>query len=227
MMNIYYLILSELRLMGIILISFFVISVINFIRYQIYLKKLKKHVEESGLDFVINRKNSFFKNQFNKFQTIQQGSINRYIINGIIQGNYFEYREIFSWFKNYSIITIDADTYKPSFSQILIKRQKGLKKQKDFDLEWNDFNTTFDNRFKNPRQALEIVTPTFMEKLFDLSKYYNELKFEYFETSEYQKHTFAVIFRPVIFSGKKGKIENEIIRLKKSVEILLVLKESV
>lgn len=225
MMNIYYMILPELT--GIILTAFFVISAISLIRYQIYLKKLSQITKELNLDFLTNRSNSIFRNQFNKFQTIQQGSIGSYIISGTIQGNYFEYYQIISWFKTYSIITIDADTYEPNFSQILIKRQKGLKKRNDFDLEWNDFNTTFDNRFKNPRQALEIVTPTFMEKLFDLSKDYKELKFEYFETTEYQKHTFAVIFNPTIFSRDRNKIKEEVIKLKKSIETLILLKESV
>lgn len=225
MAHIYYMILPELT--GLILISFFAILAINLIRHQRYLKKLRQSVNESNLDFVTDRRNSIFKNQFNEFQTIRQGQIGSYVISGTIQGNYFEYYEISSSFKNYSIITIDADTYEPNFSQILIRHQKGLKKRKDFDLEWNDFNTIFDNSFKNPKQALEIVTPTFMERLFDLSKGHKELKFEYFETPEYQKHTFAVIFRPPIFSKDRKKIKDEIIKLKKSVEALMLLKESV
>jgi len=211
-----------------LILFFVIIYLIYLIKDQIYSKKLNQLIVEEKFNFMKNNiENLNFKNEFNNFQTIKNGKIKGYFISGLINKNYFDYREINSWFRRYSIIIIDADSYKPNFNQILIKRQRGLKKKQDFDLEWNDFNTTFDNRFKDPRQALEIVTPTFMENLFDLSKKYKELKFEYFETSNYQKNIFAIILYPAIFSRKRKNIEKEIINLKMTIKSLISLKESI
>jgi hypothetical protein len=207
--------------------SFVLYDVIHVFYRQKYLKRLGCFVEEMGFNFSTDRKDAVFRNQYNKFQSIQENQIGDYFISGIVQGNYFEYYEINSWFKKYSTITIDADRYQKNFEHILIKRQWGLRKQKDIDLEWNDFNAVFDNRFNEPRQALEIVTPTFMEKLFAISRECKEIKFEYFETPEYQKHTFVIIFRPALFSKNKEGFEGEILKLKKAVEMLISLKESV
>jgi|GEM_PF-1132423 len=228
MNNYFFLFYSLLpSLIGFIIILIFILTLLLNINEHNYLKKLKKKLNEFDIDLSFDRKSSVFRNLNNQFQTLNQSTSNGFLVTGLINSNYFEYYEVKHLFKSYSFVTIEADTYKPNFSQILIKKQKNIKNKNDFDLEWNDFNITFDNRFKNPKQALEVVTPTFMEKLFGLANKYKEIRFEYFETTDFQKHTLALIIYPKLTSRNKKLVQRDTDKIIELVKDLIILKNNI
>ncbi len=192
-----------------------------------FLKSLQHASSKKELTIHLFQTNLIAKNLYHQFQTLNSLFYFRdnFYIEGVIKGNSFEYYELYSLFKRYGVMVIDADNYKPKFSNILIKKHQVGKQNGDFSLEWNDFNLMFDSRSKNPKEALEIVTPAFMENIFRICKKYKEVKFEYFETKDLQKNTLAFLANPACVSFKA---DTEIVI--KNIECLalelLELKES-
>lgn len=188
-----------------------------------YLADAKEHLEPNHVRVDFSVEKSFFKTHvpLKLLQLFRMESI--YIV-GQYEGLTYEFMQCWRGRKRYSLILIDDPTHRPNFSHILIKKQKGVKHRKDVDLEWNDFNLKLDNRLTNPQQALELLSPTFMERLFDLLNKYNELRFEYYELPELQKNVFACMTREYALDWNRtfepSHIDNLHTRAKDTVSLI-------
>lgn len=192
-----------------------IISPLIFIIIRYQSKKIEKFDQLIKKKLIKNNFNysTDFKKEnivhYNNFKTIKNFRINHFSITGNYLNNGFNYFQINNFFKKYSVLLISLDYYNPKFDHIHITPQTILKITQDYDLEWIDFNKSFTNNLKNPKQALEILTPTFMETLMYLKKEYGSIDIECFEEKNYQTNTIAILKRGHIFPVILHK-ENEI-----------------
>lgn len=144
--------------------------------------------------------------------------------NGVKEGTPFSLYMLRKAGVSVSLLIVDALDYKPHFSKISIRRASALDPGKDHDTEWNDFNLFFDNEFKDPSQALEIVTPDFMSALVALKQKYGGIEFEYFGHAGYQKNFIALFVSEAIFSPETSTIEVDLKKLNELVTEITTIR---
>jgi len=147
--------------------------------------------------------------RYYRFKTIAKYQLDRFnfTIAGSYNGHQVQFFQIRRWFKKYSVAMLVVDRYVPNFRHIHITTQTILDIGADHDLEWIEFNQNFKNKFEDPREAREVLTPTFMESLVSLKKKYGAIDIEYFADENYQIHALVVLRKGYIF--KKIKLENK------------------
>ncbi len=148
---------------------------------------------------------------YKKLPLIRKSFLGNFIINGIYKGENFTYFQVFSNLQQYSVLIFDAEKYDPKFDFIHITPQTILNFGTDYDLEWIKFNKNFINKFDDPREALEVVTPYFMDLLVDLKNKYGFVEIQYFTDNNYQKESLILIKKEYIFPiflFKKERMEN-------------------
>ena len=150
-------------------------------------------------------------------------------IYGTHRSHEIEYFQMDNFSGKYSVVLTRMEKYQPNFGHIHIRPDSVLSLYPDYDLEWNDFNKIFDNKFKNPRQALEVLSPTFMEELVALRNTYHEIEIEYFEDKNYHTHTLAVIVRGYLIeiSDSEREVQESVEKIMTLLDNVITLKESI
>ena len=171
---------------------------------QLTIEKHKSEIsKQKGSIYVAKQINRDYLLYFKKFKKIKYCFIDSFAIAGVYKDNSFSYYQLRSYFclgHTFSVIFLDTEKkYEKNFSNIEIKPQKSISLGKDHDLEWNQFNRYFINKFDNPRQALEVVSPTFMQQLVRIKEKYQNIYVEYFESSEYQKNCLVIYKKGALF----------------------------
>jgi hypothetical protein len=158
------------------------------------------------------------------FKTIKAPNM-AFLLTGIFGGQRVDYVQIYG-IKEHSIAMIDNDKYDMGFTYIYLG-QDFRSKKKRYRLEWDDFNKKFKGFYDDPRQALEMVSPTFMEKLMELSKKYKGVSVEYFESKEYQKNCLALIIPKLVFPLKMKKGNEYMAEFNNFINDAIALKKSI
>ncbi len=148
------------------------------------------------------------------------------IISGKIKDSGFIFFEGKKSFRKYSCVIVDAGRYEIDFDSIVIKKESVFHTSEDFDLEWIQFNDTFHSDLENPRQALEVISPTFMEQLKRFHDTYDEIVFEYFEEPSYFSHHILCMIPGYIFSSTED-VTQAFEKIEKLAEHAVDLQESI
>src|SRR3989344_5594813 len=159
--------------------------------------KTEKLISKRDLTFSYDNQESLA--HYQNFKTFNNSSPQSYSIRGSIDNTKVEYLQIRKFLTPYSVTMITIDRYELGFKHIHITPKNILSIIKSgSDLEWPDYNKLFLNTLKNPSQAREVLTPTFMEALVAMQKKYSSFDVEYFEDPEYQIHALIVLKRGYI-----------------------------
>ena len=125
---------------------------------------------------------------------------------------------------------ITMNKYEPLFDHIHIFPRTVLSGKSGFDLEWIEFNEKYVSKLENPRQALEVISPTFMETMVDIKNEYGEIEIEYFEDTNYQVNMLVLAKPGYIFDVSKDnevELKQDMSKLKVFIEKALELKNSI
>jgi len=117
---------------------------------------------------------------YQNFKTISTCKVEPYSIIGSIDHTGIRFLQMHKLFRRYSVAMITIDRYELGFKHIHITPKTNLNLQSDHELEWIEYNKAFINTLENPRQAREVLTPTFMEALVAMQKKYSSFDVEYF-----------------------------------------------
>jgi hypothetical protein len=206
-----------------------VLFMVNTIREWRLRKLLKPIVLKYGLDYMGVMDEKDIAKYYKKFRFIKRRLLGPFEILGSFNGEEIRFFQM-GLIKPYSVVMITMDRYKSNFDHIKIVPNTLLNIEKGFSLEWIEFNKKFISKLENPRQALEVLSPTFMETLVDMKEKYKEIEIECFEDKNYQTNVLVIVHPGHIFSLSQIRpeiVNNGVQNFLDFVKIAINLKESI
>ena len=146
---------------------------------------------------------------YHGFPLIEENKKDHFLITGNLNGEGFLFFQTTTP-RPYSVLVLDAEKYEPKFASIQIEPQTLFNFGKDYQLEWGEFNRAFINKFDDPQQALEVVTPTFMESLATLRDTYGHVSIKYYSNDDYQKESLIIATKGRMFPVMQIRNDDEL-----------------
>ena len=164
------------------------------------------------------------------FKQIKKYNLNHFTIYGTYKDNEIRFFQMGNYNAKFSVAMITMDKYAPEFDHILILPKTVLTFGKGYNLEWVDFNKKYLSKLDNPKEALNVLSPTFMETLVDLKNKYGKIEIEYFEDKDYQSNSLIVVKEGHIFDVfkyREDRAPNDIKVLNDFLDDVVKLKSSI